>query len=147
MRHEAAGQAQDTGVLPMPHPEATHAAGRAVWLERLLRDGPVMVCEIKSAAKAFGVSMKTAERAKKKLGVKALRQGRGWAWRLQGQEQGGHGAVPVVQAEIQDRHAEHTAEQPTDSGRPAFPPVMVRNKYAKSGPQPRLVPLMSRMGR
>ena len=139
-------------------PGQSRRACRSVdqWLADLLRAGPVMVYEIEIAAKSFGTSMKSCERAKKRLGVKAVREGRGWAWRLQG----GH---DVVAQTDQDRHPQPAPTdqdqvtpaaakvEDSESSRPAFTlgQFMMGQGAAKFSEvaQPRLVPLWSAMGR
>lgn len=56
----------------------------ADWLADKLASGPVPSVEIKAAAKADGIAERTLERAKKRLGVEATRDGFGgpWVWRL-----------------------------------------------------------------
>src|SRR5262245_3338927 len=58
------------------------AAGADAWLETLLRTGPMNVRDIEAAAAGAGMSMRTVERAKKRLGIKADRVGKGWCWSL-----------------------------------------------------------------
>src|SRR6516162_572445 len=54
------------------------------WLADFLSEGPVKSREIQAAAKSVGLSMRTVERAKKRLGVKAakLDMRAGWIWSL-----------------------------------------------------------------
>src|SRR5215831_14540084 len=54
------------------------------WLALLLSAGPVKVIDIQAEAKSAGISMRTVERAKKRLGVKAakLDMRSGWVWSL-----------------------------------------------------------------
>jgi hypothetical protein len=53
------------------------------WLTALLADGPVKATEVYSAADAAGHSKDKAKRAKKRLGVEAVKDGNGpWRWSL-----------------------------------------------------------------
>ena len=115
------------------------------WLAGLLSGGAVKVIDIQAAANCAGISMRTVERAKKRLGVKAakLDMRAGWVWSLPDE----------------DRHkATEQSEQATipAPGLAASPPggpalwqvVMVRNDYASAEATPRqLVPLWAVMGR
>lgn len=56
------------------------------WLAQVLAKGPVPTVEIQQRARADGVSWRTVERAKDRLGVRSRRHGFGdagrWAWEL-----------------------------------------------------------------
>jgi hypothetical protein len=54
------------------------------FLLELLRDGPVPTRAIEAAAKAHGHASRTVARAKKQLGIKAIKGGfeAGWSWQL-----------------------------------------------------------------
>jgi hypothetical protein len=66
------------------------------WLASLLSAGPVKVREIAAAAQAAGMSMRTVERAKQRLGIKADRLGKGWCWSLP-QDRHDEQATPATQ--------------------------------------------------
>lgn len=55
---------------------------KGVLLAELFGGLAVPVNELKKAAEANGVAWRTVERAKKQLGVDAIRHGHGWAWKL-----------------------------------------------------------------
>jgi hypothetical protein len=110
------------------------------WLHRLLSAGPVPVCEIETAAASLGACWKTVERAKARLSVKAVRQGRGWAWRLP--QDGQQSAEPLANA----------PQPPAAPPRPAFTLGQFAMGYgaarlAEAGVSPRLVPFAMAMGR
>ncbi len=63
-----------------PEPEALHNA--MDFLGGMLAHGPVPQREIEARAKGRGISSRTLERAKKSLGVKAVKQGGAWHWKL-----------------------------------------------------------------
>jgi hypothetical protein len=54
------------------------------FLGDMLRDGPVPTRDIQQAARAHGHSWRTVERAKKQLGIEAVKAGlaAGWSWQL-----------------------------------------------------------------
>ncbi|MFO1118126.1 MAG: AAA family ATPase [Beijerinckiaceae bacterium] len=54
------------------------------FLREFLADGPKSVREVKAAAEAHGYSWRTCERAKKAIGVRAVKESltSGWAWSL-----------------------------------------------------------------
>lgn len=54
----------------------------AQWLENKLSSGPVLSTEIRSQAKQTGIADRTLDRAKKSLGVEAIKNG-SWYWQLQ----------------------------------------------------------------
>ena len=118
-------------------PSQSRAVRRSVdqWLMNRLEAGPVKVREIAIAAQAAGMSMRTVERAKRRLGIKADRSGKGWCWSLP-----------------QDRHDEQatpatSAAQPSSvASGPPFSLGLVRSRYGSIEP-PRVVPLWAAMGR
>src|SRR5262249_24885019 len=62
------------------------------FLEDILRDGPVLKTEIEDAADGNGISIRTVERAKAELGIKAKRSGGiagkgAWTWELPPKQQ------------------------------------------------------------
>jgi hypothetical protein len=61
-----------------------YGADAELFLSELLRDGPVATKQIKTDAGGAGIAWRTVERAKKRLGVVAEKQGMkgGWVWRL-----------------------------------------------------------------
>jgi putative DNA primase/helicase len=61
-----------------------YGADAEEFLREVLRDGPVPTNLIKSDANGAGIAWRTVERAKKRLGVVAEKQGMkgGWAWRM-----------------------------------------------------------------
>jgi energy-coupling factor transporter ATP-binding protein EcfA2 len=69
------------------------------WLIEALSGGPVSSVEVEAAAKNVGVSERTLDRAKKKLGVVAFKGAfkGGWAWRLP--DHGCHCDTPRVPTE------------------------------------------------
>lgn len=50
------------------------------WLETALADGPRPAAELVAAAAQDGISEATLRRAKRELGIKAIRDRKGWAW-------------------------------------------------------------------
>lgn len=77
LAHENGGKCQGTAV------------GEAVaWLEGELADGPRPGREVKDAARAAGIALRTLDRAKAKLGVITGPDGFGgsWVWRLPGSD-------------------------------------------------------------
>jgi putative DNA primase/helicase len=72
-------QAADCG------PKRTSAIDKAkLWLQVVLADGPMDVGEVLQKAKAEGITEKTVRRAKKALGVEAVKLAMdgGWSWSL-----------------------------------------------------------------
>ena len=68
-------------------PSAVEAAGE--FLRTLLADGPVAQRDVKAAAREAGISMATAKKAKRELGVQSVavreegkRGVQGWSWSL-----------------------------------------------------------------
>ncbi len=88
------GSARELMAVEGPQDEA-EAEDAVAFLSDMLRDGPVPTKELKAAAAAHGLSWRTAERAKRALGVEAVKLGmkEGWAWKL-----------PPVPAVYEDRH-------------------------------------------
>jgi hypothetical protein len=116
------------------------------WLTSLLSAGPVKVREIATAAQAAGMSMRTVERAKQRLGIKADRSGRGWCWSLP-QDRHDEQATPTIQTVIEPVTPAPSVEQPPSApSGPSFPMGLVRSRYGPIEP-PRLVPLWTAMGR
>lgn len=65
------------------------------WLSELLADGPVKATEVFSAADAAGYSKDQAKRAKKRLGIEAVKNGDGpWTWRLHTKGADDQGSTP-----------------------------------------------------
>lgn len=52
------------------------------FLRRLLSDGPVPASEALRKADELGISSSTLERAKRQVGVNAVKKGSGWVWQL-----------------------------------------------------------------
>src|SRR5690606_10708612 len=50
------------------------------WLETALSDGPRPAAELVAAAAETGISEATLRRAKRELGIRATRAGKGWSW-------------------------------------------------------------------
>jgi len=123
------------------------------WLASLLNAGPVNVRDIEAAAQAGGMSMRTVERAKKRLGVKADRSGKAWCWSL---PQDRHEQSPQ-----QQRSAGNNGTQPPPASDassdplPIQPPgpavwqlAMVRDDHpSRNASLARAVPLWAVMGR
>ena len=67
-----------------PSGETTAVDEAVRWLEEHLESGPVPAKQLKEAAKADGLSVRTLERGKAKLGVVACPDGFGgpWVWKL-----------------------------------------------------------------
>ncbi len=51
------------------------------WLAEQLADGPLYVSELERRAKAAKVAWRTVERAKKTLGLHAVKDIYGWQWK------------------------------------------------------------------
>lgn len=113
------------------------------WLARILGAGPVKVIEIQAAAKSAGMSMRTVERAKKRLGVKAakLDMRAGWVWSLPDEDR----HEPIQQAEQATTPTLQLSASPP-VGPALWQVAMVRNDHSSA--QPLLaVPLWAVMGR
>jgi hypothetical protein len=52
------------------------------FLSHILATGPIPKSDIESRAKLAGYSTRTLARAKKDLGISAIRSGKGWSWKL-----------------------------------------------------------------
>lgn len=50
------------------------------FLEAVLTDGPVSCLQVSAEADELGISKRTLERAKVKLGIKSIREGGQWSW-------------------------------------------------------------------
>jgi hypothetical protein len=141
--------ANDSAASNEPH-KAIKAGANAVspadaWLASLLSAGPVKVCEITTAAQAAGMSMRTVERAKRRLGIKADRSGKGWCWSLpQDRHEAKAQGVQETTSAAPPATTEPPAAAPAPSG-PAGPPLwtlaLVRSRY---GPVVPLLPFMVR---
>jgi ABC-type cobalamin/Fe3+-siderophores transport system ATPase subunit len=72
-------------ILAQENDSQTSAVDEAIeWLESFLAKGPMLGGKVKVEARTAGISSRTLDRAKKKLGVKSVpegQQGR-WVWRL-----------------------------------------------------------------
>jgi hypothetical protein len=69
----------------LSHPSTDGAMAKAVeFLKKLLSGGAIPAAKVTEEAAAAGISEKTLRRAKKKLGVKAVKSafGGGWLWEL-----------------------------------------------------------------
>ena len=92
------------------------------WLAGLLIEGPLAVREIETAAKTAAVSMRTIERAKKRLDIKAVKVDKVWYW----------GPPPVqndigiVAEETIDPTVQVAPEPGPRSGPAPWPAAMVR---------------------
>ena len=113
----------------------------AFFLLEVLKDGPVLANDIKSAGEARGLHWRSMKEAKKQLRVQPLKTAAGWKW--------------VMGKDAEARSAEIVATQvepaPAQPG-PAFTigQMMMGAGAAKLSTgfaQPRLVPLWSAMGR
>lgn len=68
--------------------ESSALAAAEAFLEEVLADGDLWTGEVKAEAKAAGVAWRTVERAKARLGLRAIKAGRpgdavqGWKWHL-----------------------------------------------------------------
>src|SRR5262245_1915803 len=108
------------------------------WLAGLLSAGPVRAVEIQAAAASAGVSMRTVERAKKRLGVKAakLDMRAGWIWSLPDEDR--HKATK--QSEQATTPPPKLAASPSaglaspSAGLAIWQVVMVRNDYSSANP-------------
>jgi len=141
---ETTASASAVGDLVNPSRGINGAAKPAdAWLARLLSAGPVKVREIQTAAKSAGISMRTVERAKKRLGVKAakLDMRTGWIWTLPDKDR--HKAT--AQSE---QVTIPTPEAPASpqTGPSLWQVAMVRNDYSSAHPV-LAVPLWAVMGR
>jgi putative DNA primase/helicase len=83
------GEALEGSARELMAVEQMDAAGEAVeeaetFLADVLRNGPLATKEIKAAANAHGHTWRTLERAKKSMGVVAVKGGfnAGWSWQL-----------------------------------------------------------------
>ena len=130
-----------------PIQESASAVSPAdAWLADLLNGGPVNVCDIEAAAQAGGMSMRTVERAKKRLGVKAdkLDMRSGWRWSLL--DEGRHEPIPQEAAQTTTPTPEPPAAAP--AGPALWQVAMVRNDYAPANTtRLQLVPVWAVMGR
>ena len=66
-------------LAPEPSPEEVSSVEEAVmFLQEVLGDGPIKSAIIDGQRRSLGISERTLKRAKKQLGVKAVRKGDGW---------------------------------------------------------------------
>ena len=70
-------------LLNPPKPKAPSAMDEAKdFLRKQLADGAQPVVDIQNAAKGAGISTATLNRAKTELGIKPVKDGSGWTWKL-----------------------------------------------------------------
>ncbi len=66
-------------LAPEPSPEELSSMEEALtFLQEILADGPVKSTSLDQQRRTLGISERTLLRAKKQLGVKAVRRGEGW---------------------------------------------------------------------
>ena len=76
------GSARDLMAVEQPQDEA-ETEDAVAFLSDMLRDGPVPTKELKAAVGAHGLAWRTAERAKRTLGIEAVKLGmREGAWKM-----------------------------------------------------------------
>jgi len=88
------GTARELMAVEQPDNEAEREDAE-VFLSDTLRAGPAPTRDIKEAARAHGLAWRTVERAKRDLGIQAVKLGmkEGWAWEM-----------PAVQGVHEDSH-------------------------------------------
>jgi hypothetical protein len=70
-------------LLNPPKPKAPSAVDEAKdFLRKQLAEGAQPVLDIQNAAKGAGISTATLNRAKTELGIKPVKEGSGWTWKL-----------------------------------------------------------------
>lgn len=70
-------------LLNPPKPKAPSAVDEAKdFLRKQLAEGAQPVVDIQNAAKGAGISTATLNRAKTELGIKPVKDGNGWTWKL-----------------------------------------------------------------
>jgi hypothetical protein len=132
--------------------KAIQASANAVspadaWLASLLHAGPIKVSEIAAAAQAAGMSMRTVERAKRRLGIKADRSGKGWCWSLPQDRHDEEATPEAVKVDEQQVRPPEAAPPGPAFTIGQFMMGAGAAKLSTEFAQPRLVPLWSAMGR
>jgi hypothetical protein len=92
-------------------PPETKRERAIVFLSAQLADGPVPATEAHRAATARGITPRTLDVAKRALGVRSTRVGRGWWWLLEGQ------TVPAQLASAAELDGDGAADPPARAAR------------------------------
>lgn len=74
--------AEDLEVAEMEQPEQTPQERAAAFLTELLANGPVEASDVVESLESAGISKRTADRAKKNLGIKSVRTDGKYYWQM-----------------------------------------------------------------